>query len=229
MFILSSFSVFALWEYWSRTSFPIIATHLWFKIFFRWNKVWFLIVEKEIIWSHELSLKEIFIFIKNFIEQHVHCFVPLPSPIFRQLHDSIFPKLLIFLSKQLFHVPFTVFQRIEIFFIKIICKDRNKWKSKMWCLVNMVGESELPSQAVTVVVRSAEKHAVLRYSYERLCLLLTNSGRFSSSAARVGLIGCSTCWNEPFDFPEGAHNRGLSSSLTVFLLWMTTGLGCSWW
>ena len=183
MFILSSFSVFALWEYWSRMSFPIIATHLWFKIFFRWNKVWFLIVEKEIIWSHELSPEEIFIFIKNFIEQHVHHFVPLPSAIFRQLHDSIFPKLLIFLSKQLFHVLFTVFQRIEIFFIKIICKDRNKWKSKMWCLVNMVSDSELPSQAVTVVVRSAEKHAVLRYSYERLCFLLTNSGRFSSSTA----------------------------------------------
>ena len=38
---------------------------------------------------------------------------------FRQLHNSIFPKL-IFLSKELFQVPFTVFQRIEIFSTKRI-------------------------------------------------------------------------------------------------------------
>ena len=46
-------------------------------------------------------------------------------------------------------------------------------------------ESELPSQAVTVLAWSSKKHAVLHYPDGRLCmhLLLTNSGRFSSSAA----------------------------------------------
>ena len=39
-------------------------------------------------------------------------------PFFRQLHNSIFLKNLIFLSKELFQVPFTVFQGIEIFSIK---------------------------------------------------------------------------------------------------------------
>ena len=34
---------------------------------------------------------------------------------FRQLHNSILPKLFIFLSTGLFQVPFTVFQGIEIF------------------------------------------------------------------------------------------------------------------
>ncbi|XP_054944118.1 S phase cyclin A-associated protein in the endoplasmic reticulum isoform X7 [Physeter macrocephalus] len=38
----------------------------------------------------------------------------------RQLHNSIFPKLFIFLSKELFQVPYTVFQEIEIFSIKRI-------------------------------------------------------------------------------------------------------------
>ena len=38
--------------------------------------------------------------------------------LFRQLHNSIFLKLFIFLSKELFQVPFTVFQGIEIFSIK---------------------------------------------------------------------------------------------------------------
>ena len=36
--------------------------------------------------------------------------------IFRQLHNSTFLKLFIFLSKELFQVPFTVFQGTEIFF-----------------------------------------------------------------------------------------------------------------
>ncbi|XP_057399754.1 meiosis expressed gene 1 protein homolog isoform X2 [Balaenoptera acutorostrata] len=38
----------------------------------------------------------------------------------RQLHNSIFLKLFIFLSKELFQVPFTVFQGIDIFSIKRI-------------------------------------------------------------------------------------------------------------
>ena len=41
-------------------------------------------------------------------------------PFFRQLHNFIFPKLFIFFSKELFQVPFTVFQGIETFSIKRI-------------------------------------------------------------------------------------------------------------
>ena len=37
-------------------------------------------------------------------------------PFLGQLHNSIFPKLFIFLRKKLFQVPFTVFQGIESFF-----------------------------------------------------------------------------------------------------------------
>ena len=35
-----------------------------------------------------------FIFTKNFIEQHIHHFVPLICVIFTQLHNSIFPQVL---------------------------------------------------------------------------------------------------------------------------------------
>ena len=175
-----------LWECWFRTSFSIMATHLWFKIFCRWNKVWFLIVGKEIIWSHELSPKKNFIFIKNFIEQHSHCFVPLSSAIFRQLQDSVFPKLVIFFEQRTVPGTFTVFQGIDIFFIKIIYKDGNL---KMHCLVNMVCESKLPSQAVTVVDWSARKHAVLTLFLCVFCWLILDV--FHQVLLKHGLIGCS--------------------------------------
>ena len=48
----------------------------------------------------------------------------------RQLHNSIFQKLSIFLIKQLFQVPFTVFQGIEVLSIKVTFKNQNKWKSE---------------------------------------------------------------------------------------------------
>ena len=56
-------------------------------------------------WFLQFSSKNkisIFIFTKNFIEQHTHCFVPLTfsTLFFKKLHNSIFPKLLIFLSKK---------------------------------------------------------------------------------------------------------------------------------
>lgn len=53
----------------------------------------------------------------------------------RQLHNYIFPKLLTFLNKELFQVPITVFQEIEIFSIKKFCKDRDKWTSIQMCNV----------------------------------------------------------------------------------------------
>ena len=54
---------------------------------------------------------------------------------------------------------------------------------KVQCLVNLVDESELPSQAVTVFAWSSKKHAVLHYPHGRLRFLLTNSGHFLLSAA----------------------------------------------
>ena len=100
-----------------------------------------------------------------------------------------------FLSKELFQVPFTIFQGIEFFPLKEFCKDQNKWKSEdvmsgeyssnpnVQGLVSMADESELPSQAVTVFAWSLKKHAVLHYPNGRLCVLLLNSGHFFSSAA----------------------------------------------
>ena len=45
-------------------------------------------------------------------------------PFSRQLHNSIFPKPSIFLSKERLQVPFTVFQGIEAFFpLREFCKD----------------------------------------------------------------------------------------------------------
>ena len=53
----------------------------------------------------------------------------------------------------------------------------------MQCLVIKVDESEFPSQAVTVLVWSSEKHVVLLPWWMILHFLLTNSRPFSSSAA----------------------------------------------
>ena len=51
-------------------------------------------------------------------------------PFFRQLHNFVFSKLFISLSKKLFQLPFTVFQGIEIFPLREFCKDWNKWISE---------------------------------------------------------------------------------------------------
>ena len=49
----------------------------------------------------------------------------------KQFHKSTFPKLFIFLSKELFKVPFTEFQETEVFFpLREFYKDWNKWKSE---------------------------------------------------------------------------------------------------
>ena len=51
-------------------------------------------------------------------------------PFSRKLHNSIFAKLFLFLGKELFQMPFIVFQGIEFFPWREFCKDRNKWKSE---------------------------------------------------------------------------------------------------
>ena len=101
--------------------------------------------------------------------------------LFRQLHNSIFLKLFIFLSKELFQVPFTVFQGIEIFFhLENIVKIKISGHPKLQCLVNTVNESELPSQVVTVCTWSSKKHAVLLYSDRKLQELIVWLSRRSS-------------------------------------------------
>ena len=45
----------------------------------------------------------------------------------RQLHNSFFPKLFIFLSKELFEVPF-IHGELKFFPLREFCKDQNKWK-----------------------------------------------------------------------------------------------------
>ena len=54
---------------------------------------------------------------------------------------------------------------------------------KVQCLVNMVDESELPSQAVTVFAWSSKKRGLELSWCKTVRFLLTNSRRFSSSAA----------------------------------------------
>lgn len=72
-----------------------------------------------------------FTFTENYIEQHIHCFVALPSAIFQQLSQNLcLSQKLNLLSKELFQVHFTVFQGIEIFPFREFWKDGNKWKSE---------------------------------------------------------------------------------------------------
>ena len=94
-----------------------------------------------------------------------------PLPFFRQPHNSVFPKLFIFLSKELFQVPFIVFQGIEIVSIKEnFIKTKINEHQKVQRLVNTADESELPSQAVTIFAWSSKKHAVLCHPDGRLCV-----------------------------------------------------------
>lgn len=69
-----------------------------------------------------------FIFIKNFIEQHIHHFAPLLTAIFRQLHNSIVPKLLIFSSKELFKCLLQSSRAWTFFSLREFSKDQSKWK-----------------------------------------------------------------------------------------------------
>ena len=66
-------------------------------------------------------------------------------------------------------------------------------------LVNMVDESELPSQAVTVFALSPKENVVLSYPDRRLCIfcwLIPDTFLESSwMLLSVGLTRSSTCWN----------------------------------
>ena len=102
----------------------------------------------------------------------------------------------------------------------------------MQCLKNTTDESKLLSQAVTFFVWSSKKHVILYYHDGRLCIfcwLIPDA--FHWVLLSVGGIWSTTCWNSSFGFPEGAYDRRLPSSPTVyttspfldedwFLLWL---------
>ena len=76
-------------------------------------------------------------------------------PFFRQLLNSVFPKPVVFLSKELFQVSFTVFYGNEIFFhYENFVKTKINENLKIQCLMNVADESELPSQSVIVFAQS---------------------------------------------------------------------------
>ena len=51
-------------------------------------------------------------------------------PFFRQLHNSIFPKLFIFLSKKHSRCPLKSPRELKYFPLRQFFKERNKWTSK---------------------------------------------------------------------------------------------------
>ena len=111
----------------------------------------------------------------------------------RQLHNLIFPKLFIFLSKQLFQVCLWFSRELKFFPLGEFCKDKNKWKSKG--LEKYLDESELPGPAVTVFAWSSEK-LVLCNPGGRWCVFCWPiPDAFPWVLLSAGLTGSSTCWN----------------------------------
>ena len=104
--------------------------------------------------------------------------------------------------------------------------------SKVQCLVNVINESQPPSQVVTVFVwcsRKQRKQMILHYPDGRwwvFCWLIPDA--FHWGLISVGLNGSSTCWNETFGL---AHHRGCPSIDTTLpsldedwpLVWLVVG------
>ena len=104
-------------------------------------------------------------------------------PLFRQLHNSKFPKL-IFFGKELFQVPFTVFQGRENFPLRKFCKDWTKWTSEG----SMSGEysrwirnSQSSTYSFCLVIK--ETCGLALSCWKITGFLLTNSWCFSQNSA----------------------------------------------
>ena len=113
----------------------------------------------------------------------------------RQLHNSFFPKLFIFLSKELFEVPF-IHGELKFFPLREFCKDQNKWKFEGTMsgeYSRWIGASKPRYNSFSLVIKASLPFWV--FLMEDYGFLFTNFGRFSTSAASVGLTGSSTCWN----------------------------------
>ena len=135
------------------------------------------------------STRNIFNFVQ---EHHWTMYSPFHSTSFCHFLGSfIFPSsqqllsfFFFFLSKDLFQVPFIVFQGIEnVSHYENLIKSRINGNLKVQYLVNTVVESEFPSQAVTVFAWSSKKYVALRYPDGRLNVFCNYSGWFSSRVA----------------------------------------------
>ena len=95
--------------------------------------------------------------------------------------------------------------------------------------MNTVDESELPSQAVTVLAIKETCGLVLTL-WKVLRFLLTNSRRFLLSAA-FSWANLKQYLLELIGFLEGAYNGELPSNLPCtphYVVWMKTSLWCDW-
>ena len=124
----------------------------------------------------------------------------------------------LFLSKELFKAPFTVFQEMEIFFLsENFVKAKVNGNLMVQCLVNMANESELPSQAVTVFALVIKEMCHLVFSQWKIKNFLLSNSRYFLLYDAFSWSNWEQCLLELiYDFPEEAHNRGLPSNLTIY-------------
>ena len=143
--------------------------------------------------SFKVKIKDTFlIFTKNFIELHIHChflgnFIIPSSQNFLSFWAKNCSRWLLQSSRNWSLLHWENFVETEI-----------KGKLKVQSLVNMVDESELPSQGVATVAWSSKKHAVLYYPDGRLCVFNRKHiipGTFGRVLLSVNLTGSSTCGN----------------------------------
>ena len=104
-------------------------------------------------------------------------------PFFRQLHNSVFPKHFIFLHKELFQMPFTVFEGVEFFFpLREFCNDWNKEKFRGTTSGEYGGWIWTSQPGYHSFCRVIKKtHVTLSWG-KIMHFLLINSGHFSWSA-----------------------------------------------
>ena len=90
----------------------------------------FIGLAKKFLWFFNVKIKDILLsrtLLNNIFTILFHNLLSF----LKQFHESTFPNLFIFLSKELFQVPFTDFQETEVFFpLREFYKDWNTWKSE---------------------------------------------------------------------------------------------------
>ena len=165
-------------------------------------------------------------FHQKLYRHHIHWFVPLASAIFfRQLHNSIIPKLFLF-EQRTISDAFSSLLGNWNFFHWEFCKDQNKWifeGTKVGEYNRWIRTFQTSYNSFCLVIKETKSLAL---SWWRImCFLLTDSGHFSSSTAFswpnwVGINHSS--FQKEFitgdSFPIPPY--------TQYHLWMKTGL---WW
>ena len=132
-----------------------------------------------------LSKNKRLIFTKNFIEQRIHPFVPLPSVIFSG--NFIIPSSQNFLSfwaKNCSRCLLWSSRVLKFFPLREFCKHLNKWKSEDATSGDYSGwiRTSQPSHNSFCLVIKETCGLALSW-WKVMHFLLTNSGRFSWSAA----------------------------------------------